>query len=115
SGHVASLVGYLEHAVDTAAAGHAHVGRAGLHRLNRREYANAVKDLLDLDIDAAALLPRDDAHDGFDNIATALQVSPSFMDQYLGAAHKVAAEALGNGKALPSATTYTVEGAGTQR
>jgi mono/diheme cytochrome c family protein len=111
----ASLVSFLETSLDTAAAGHAHVGRVGLHRLNRREYANAVKDLLDLDIDAASMLPRDEAHDGFDNIATALQVSPSFMDQYLGAAHKVAAQAIGNAKALPSATTYTVEGGGTQR
>ncbi len=111
----ASLVTYLETSLDAAAAGHAHVGRVGLHRLNRREYANAVKDLLDLDIDAASLLPRDEAHDGFDNIATALQVSPSFMDQYLGAAHKVAAQAIGNATALPSATTYTVEGGGTQR
>src|SRR3569833_3643771 len=96
----ASLVGFLENSLDTAAAGHAHVGRVGLHRLNRREYANAVKDLLALDIDAASMLPRDEAHDGFDNIATALQVSPSFMDQYLGAAHKVAAQAMGNPTAL---------------
>ena len=112
---IAGLVSYLETSLDSAAAGHAHVGRVGLHRLNRREYANAVKDLLDLNIDAASMLPRDEAHDGFDNVATALQVSPSFMDQYLGAAHKVAAQAIGNAKALPSATTYTVEGAGTQR
>jgi mono/diheme cytochrome c family protein len=112
---IGSLVSYLETSLDTAAAGHAHVGRVGLHRLNRREYANAVKDLLDLDVDAPSMLPRDEAHDGFDNIATALQVSPSFMDQYLGAAHKVAAQAIGNAKALPSATTYTVEGGGTQR
>ena len=86
-----------------------------MHRLNRREYANAVADLLDLQIDAAALLPRDEAHDGFDNIATSLQVSPSFMDQYLAAAHKVAAEAMGNAAARPVATTYTVQGAGTQQ
>ncbi len=111
----ASLVNFLETSLDTAAEGHPHVGRVGLHRLNRREYANAVHDLLDLNIDAASMLPRDDAHDGFDNIATALQVSPSFMDQYIGAAHKVAAQAVGNAKALPAATTYTVEGGGTQR
>ncbi|MEJ1964149.1 MAG: DUF1592 domain-containing protein [Gammaproteobacteria bacterium] len=112
---ISSFVTYLETSLDSAAAGHAHVGRVGLHRLNRREYANAVMDLLDLPIDPVALLPRDEAHDGFDNIATALQVSPSFMDQYLGAAHKVAAQAMGNATARPSATTYVVEGGGTQR
>jgi len=112
---IPQLVNYLETSLDAAAKDHPHVGRVGLHRLNRREYANAVMDLLALPIDSAAMLPRDEAHDGFDNIATALQVSPSFMDQYLGAAHKVAAQALGNASARPSATTYNVEGGGTQR
>ena len=112
---VGSLVGFLESSLDAADTGHTQVGREGLHRLNRREYANAVADLLDLQIDPAAFLPRDEAHDGFDNIATALQVSPSFMDQYLTAAHKVAAEALGNSAARPVATTYTAQGAGTQQ
>jgi hypothetical protein len=82
----------------------------GLHRLNRREYANAVLDLLDLSIDPVALLPRDEAHDGFDNIATALQVSPSFMDQYLGAAQKVAAQALGNAAATAARSASTATG-----
>ncbi len=112
---VASLVSFLQTSLDAADAGHTKVGREGLHRLNRREYANAVQDLLGLEIDPAAFLPRDEAHDGFENIATALQVSPSFMDQYLGAAHKVAAEALGNSAARPVATTYTVQGGGTQQ
>ncbi len=110
-----SLISFLQTSLDEAATQHPHVSRVGLHRLNRREYANAVQDLLDLPIDAASLLPRDEAHDGFDNIATALQVSPSFMDQYLSAAHKVAAQALGNPSARPVATTYTVEGGGTQQ
>ncbi len=112
---IGQLVSFLETTLDSSAGGHPYVGRVGLHRLNRREYANAVLDLLDLSIDPVALLPRDEAHDGFDNIATALQVSPSFMDQYLGAAQKVAAQALGNAAARPAATTYTVEGGGTQR
>jgi hypothetical protein len=112
---VASLVSYLETSLDKAHSGSTAVGREGLHRLNRREYANAVSDLLELQIDPATLLPRDEAHDGFDNIATALEVSPSFMDQYLAAAHKVAAEAMGNAAARPVATTYTVQGAGTQQ
>jgi len=112
---VASLVSYLETSLDKAHMGSTAVGREALHRLNRREYANAVADLLDLQIDPATLLPRDEAHDGFDNIATALEVSPSFMDQYLAAAHKVAAQALGNAAARPVATTYTVQGGGTQQ
>jgi uncharacterized protein DUF1592/uncharacterized protein DUF1588/uncharacterized protein DUF1585/uncharacterized protein DUF1587/uncharacterized protein DUF1595 len=109
-----SLVSFLETTLDAAAVDRPHVGRVGLHRLNRHEYANAVLDLLDLEVDPAALLPRDEAHDGFDNIATALQVSPSFLDQYLSAAHIVAGRALGNSDARPVATTYMVEGAGTQ-
>jgi Protein of unknown function (DUF1592)/Protein of unknown function (DUF1588)/Protein of unknown function (DUF1585)/Protein of unknown function (DUF1587)/Protein of unknown function (DUF1595)/Planctomycete cytochrome C len=112
---IGSLIWFLETSLDGAATGPAQVGREGLHRLNRREYANAVADLLDLQIDPAAFLPRDEAHDGFENIAAALQVSPSFMDQYLTAAHKVAAEALGNVAARPVATTYSVQGAGTQQ
>ncbi len=58
-------------------------GHLTLHRLNRTEYANAIRDLLALDVDPATLLPADDAEDGFDNIAAALQVSPSFIEQYL--------------------------------
>jgi mono/diheme cytochrome c family protein len=112
---IAELVSFLETSLDAASGTHPHVGRVGLHRLNRREYANAVMDMLDLPIDAGALLPRDEAHDGFDNIATALTVTPSFMDQYIGAAQKVASQALGNPSARPAATNYVVEGAGTQR
>ena len=112
---IASLVSFLETTLDKSRDQHDQVGREGLHRLNRREYANAIADLLDLDVDASTLLPRDEAHDGFDNIATSLQVSPSFMDQYLSAAQKVAGQALGNASARPVATTYTVQGAGTQQ
>lgn len=112
---ITQLVSYLETTLDAAAKDDYYVGRVGLHRLNRREYANAVMDLLALPIDSKVLLPRDEEHDGFDNVATALHVTPSFMDQYIAAAQKVASQAIGNPKALPSATNYTVEGAGTQR
>ena len=78
------MVGWLEGSLDAAARDHPDPGYVGLHRLNRREYANAVRDLLGLNVNPEALLPRDDAHDGFDNIAAALQVSPSFLDQYIG-------------------------------
>lgn len=109
-----AMVRWLEGTLDAAAAQHPDPGRVGLHRLNRREYANAVRDLTGLDVNPEALLPRDDAHDGFDNIASALQVSPSFLDQYLAAAQVVAAEALGNVRARPAATSYFVSDAGTQ-
>ncbi len=82
-------------------------GEKLLHRLNRTEYANAIRDLLKLDIDPAALLPVDGAEDGFDNIATALQVTPSFIDQYLGAARVVSEQAIGSPTARASGTPYS--------
>ena len=82
-------------------------GEKLLHRLNRTEYANAIRDLLKLDIDPAALLPVDGAEDGFDNIATALQVTPSFIDQYLGAARVVSEQAIGSSSARASGTPYS--------
>ena len=66
-----------------------------LHRLNRREYENAIRDLLALDVDATVLLPQDDTFESFDNIATTLQVSPSFIEQYVIAARTVALQAIG--------------------
>ncbi len=60
-----------------------------LHRLNRAEYQNAMKDILGVDVDAALLLPRDDISNGLDNIANVLKVSPSFLDQYIAAAREV--------------------------
>ena len=81
-------------------------GRVPLRRLNRREYANAVRDLIGLNIDAKALLPDDNVKGHFDNDAAALQVSPNFIDQYIYAARAVALEAIGNPKALAETTTY---------
>ena len=76
-------------------------GRVPLRRLNRREYANAVRDLIGLNVDAKALLPDDNVKGHFDNNAAALQVSPNFIDQYIYAARAVALEAIGNPKAPP--------------
>ncbi len=109
-----SFVSWMEGELDHAAGAHASPGAVGLHRMNRKEYANAVRDLLDVKVDPAELLPRDDARDGFDNIATALQVSPSFLDQYLAAARSVAIEAMGNSHARPVGTTYFAESSGAQ-
>jgi mono/diheme cytochrome c family protein len=89
--------------LDDAAAKAPDPGRVVLHRLNRGEYANAVRDLFALEVSPAALLPQDDTSDGFDNIADVLQVSPVFLDQYISAARTVAIEAVGDAK-MRSAT-----------
>jgi mono/diheme cytochrome c family protein len=102
---VTAFVSWLENKIDTANAA-ATPGRVPLRRLNRREYANAVRDLIGLNIDAKALLPDDNLKGHFDNNAAALQVSPNFVDQYINAARAVAIEAVGNPKAPPITTTY---------
>jgi len=102
---VAAFVSWLENKVD-AASPHPAAGRVPLRRLNRREYANAIRELLALDIDAKAWLPDDNIKGHFDNNASALQVSPNFVDQYINAARAVAIEAIGNRKAPAETTTY---------
>jgi len=104
-----SLVAWLENSLDRAA-GREHIrDQVVLHRLNRKEYANAVRDLLAVEIDAAQLLPEDDSAEGFDNIAAALQVSPSFIEQYVIAARSVAVQAVGRPDARPSGWTFRAE------
>ena len=78
-----SLVHWFETTLDAAAERAPKPGRVALHRLNRTEYANAVNDLFGLKVDVAALLPKDDESDGFDNIANVLKASPSFLEQYI--------------------------------
>ena len=90
-----AVVASLASALDRAAAGHPTAGLAGIHRLNRTEYANAIRDLLALDIDVASLLPPDDSVAGFDNIADALGVSPVLLERYLAAAMRIAPAAVG--------------------
>ena len=102
---VTELVHWLENEIDkTATSGGP--GHVALRRLNRREYAYAIRDLLGLNVDAAALLPQDNVGGHFDNNAAALQVSPAFVDQYISAARAVALEAVGNPKAPAITTTY---------
>jgi hypothetical protein len=101
-----SFVTALERELDAAAARNPNPGRVALHRLNRAEYAAAVEDLLAIRIDPSALLPKDDEADGFDNVASVLTVSPSFLDQYISAARVVTARALGNAAARPGSATY---------
>ena len=106
---VDSFVTWLETSLDQAAAANPNPGAVALHRLNRTEYANAMRELFGIDVDAAALLPTDDMSDGFDNIANVLKVSPSFLDQYITAARAVSVQAIG--KPLPSdAVRVTLRG-----
>lgn len=109
-----AFISWMEGNLDSAGKAHPDPGRVALHRLNRKEYANAVQDLLNVRIEPEALLPRDDSLEGFDNVATALQVTPAFIDQYVSAARIVALQALGNKDALPGGTTYRSRAPGTQ-
>ena len=84
-------------------------GRVALHRLNRKEYANAIWDLLAVKVDPNTVLPTDDVIDGFDNVANVLQVSPSFLDQYLAAARTIAVDAVGQVPGRPNGTQYSVD------
>ncbi len=86
----------LEAQLDRAAVGHSEPGRASIHRLNRAEYSNDSRDLLSLKVDVTSLLPADDESNGFDNIADVLKVSPSLLEQYLGASRTVASLAVGH-------------------
>ena len=105
---VDAMVSMLESGLDKASATHPEPGRASLHRLNRTEYGNAIRDLLNLDIDVKELLPPDDESNGFDNIADVLKVSPSLLEQYLVAARKISAIAVGDPTLLPVTTIYRV-------
>ena len=101
-----ALVAWLEQTLDKGETT-AHIpDKVVLHRLNRKEYRNAVRDLLAVDFDATEVLPVDDVAEGFDNIATALQVSPSFIEQYVIAARAVAVKALGRPDARPGGWTF---------
>ncbi|MBV9401252.1 MAG: DUF1592 domain-containing protein [Bryobacterales bacterium] len=102
------FIDYLESSIDRAAAAHPNPGRAPLHRLNRTEYGNAIRDLLGVDLDVTALLPADDESNGFDNIADVLKVSPSLLEQYLAASGKIAALAVGDPSITPVSQLYQV-------
>jgi hypothetical protein len=90
-----SFVSALEQTLDRQALASPNPGHKPVHRLNRTEYGNAVRDLLDLNVDVAELLPPDDESHGFDNIAGVLRISPSLLEQYLGAARRISALAVG--------------------
>jgi mono/diheme cytochrome c family protein len=100
-----SLIGWMENQLDRSAV--AHLPPPGLHRLNRTEYANAIRDLLALEVDATKFLPPDDSTRGFDNIAGALTMSPALMEAYLSAAGKISRLAIGDVSA-PSQAVFDV-------
>ncbi len=105
-----ALAGAVEDALDRAAAANPNPGRTPLHRMNRGEYANAIRDLLAVDVDAATLLPADDSSNGFDNIADVLGVSPALLERYVAAAAKISRLAVGDPETAPLDVTYTVRG-----
>ena len=102
------LITWLQTSLDQAAAAHPEPGRAPLHRLNRTEYANAIRDLLGLKVDVTALLPADDESNGFDNIAEVLRVSPSLLEAYLAASREVSSLAVGDPKTGPISQSFQV-------
>jgi hypothetical protein len=97
----------LETRLDRAADPNATLATPALHRLNRSEYANAIRDLLDLEVDVTPLLPADGSSEGFDNLAEALSVSPSHIQGYVSAAMKISRLAVGDRAMAPAQVTYS--------
>jgi mono/diheme cytochrome c family protein len=99
----------LERELDAAAAAAPHPGRVPVHRLNRTEYANAIRDLVGLEVDGRALLSADDAdQEGFDNVASVLSVSPALLENYLSAARTVSRLAVGDPALRPVIDTFKI-------
>ncbi len=103
-----AFVADLEAAIDQEALRDPNPGRPVLHRLNRTEYKNAIRDLLALDVEVEALLPPDDMSQGYDNMSDVLTVSPTLLDGYIRAAGKLSRLAVGDPGAAPAVETYVV-------
>jgi mono/diheme cytochrome c family protein len=104
-----AFVSWLETTLDQWAVANPNPGRVVLHRLNRAEYANAIRDLLDLDVDTVSTLPPDDAdQQGFENIAGVLSVSPGLLEGYMSAAERISRFAVGDPAIVPVFNTYSV-------
>jgi len=104
----AAFTGWLAGSLDHAWEARNTPGRYVVHRLNRAEYANAVRDLMAVDLDVSDLLPTDGADFGFDNIATALKTSPLLLEGYLNAAERVSAMAVGDPKVKPGTSEHSI-------
>jgi hypothetical protein len=109
-----ALVSWLEGELDRASARSPRPGRPAIHRLNRAEYANAIRDLLELTVDPSGLLPPDESGGGFDNNADMLGVSPALLERYVSAAARISALAVGSPAITPSSMTYRVRGDASQ-
>jgi mono/diheme cytochrome c family protein len=103
------LLTALRTAMDRASVAHPNPGRPLVHRLNRTEYANSVRDLIDLEIDAASLLPSDASAFGFDTNADALGVSSGLLERYVSAASIISALAVGDPESPPSGQVFRVK------
>jgi mono/diheme cytochrome c family protein len=104
----AGFTNWLATSLDRAWEGRSTPGRYVVHRLNRAEYANAVRDLLAVEIDVSDMLPTDGAEFGFDNIATALKTSPLLLEGYVNAAQRVSAMAIGDPQVRPGTTEHSI-------
>ncbi|HJT86461.1 MAG TPA: DUF1592 domain-containing protein, partial [Bryobacteraceae bacterium] len=104
----AGFTKWLATSLDRAWEGHGTPGRYVVHRLNRAEYANAIRDLLAVEIDVSDLLPTDGAEFGFDNIATALKTSPLLLEGYVNAAERVSAMAVGDPQVKPGSVEHSI-------
>ena len=102
------LITHLETELDRASAANPNPGRPAIHRLNRAEYSNAIRDLLAIDVDGESLLPIDEVDHGFDNIGDALSVTPVLMERYLSAARTIGRMAVGEPEIRPFSQTYEV-------
>lgn len=102
------FVAALEQTLDAAAMNDPYAGTTTVHRLNRAEYTNAIRDLLGVEIDLTELLPSDGGDFGFDNIAELLRTSPMLLDRYMTVGMRVSDLALGNPEASLSVTTYGI-------
>jgi cytochrome c551/c552 len=103
----ARLVAWLETELDRASAAKPNPGAPAVHRLNKAEYSNAIRDLLGLDMDHSAGLPADDSGYGFDNIGDVLNVSPLLMEKYIGSARRISRLAVGTLKPSTAAEKFT--------
>src|SRR6185369_4415215 len=102
-----AVADWLEAGIDRAAAVKVNPGRtASLHRLNRAEYANAVRDLVGVEVDAQAMLPPDEQAFGFENNAEALSIPPALLDRYVSAATSIARWAVGDPNMPPAVVRY---------
>ena len=102
----ASFTKWLEESLDRAAAASPNPGRPAVHRLNRAEYSNAIRDLLAVDIRPGSLLPVDDSGYGFDNIGDVLSVSPILLERYISVARQISRLAVGDPKIKPTEEEY---------